>query len=72
VHESVEPPDPPLRLVEDRLHDRLVELVATARETVPENPLTGLIVIADVPAVLTATATLVGLAEMAKSGAAVT
>jgi len=59
-------------LVEERVQDRLVELVVTARETVPENPLTGLIVIADVPAEPTATVTVVGLAAMAKSTAAVT
>jgi hypothetical protein len=59
-------------LVEERAHVRLVELVVTARETVPENPLTGLIMIAEVPAVPTATVTTVALAEIAKSAAAVT
>jgi hypothetical protein len=59
-------------LVEERAHVRLVELVVTARETVPENPLTGLIMIAEVPAVPAGTVTTVELAEMAKSAAAVT
>jgi len=71
VHERVELPDPPLMLVEERAQDRLVELVVTVSETVPENPLTGLIEIADVPAVPMATVTVVGLAAMAKSAAAV-
>jgi hypothetical protein len=72
VQERVELPDPPLMLVEERAQDRLVELVVTASETVPENPLTGLIEIADVPAVPMATVTVVGLAAMAKSAAGVT
>jgi hypothetical protein len=72
VQERVEPPDPPLMLVEEREQERLVELVVTASETVPENPLTGLIVIVDVPAVPTATVTVVGLAAMVKSAAAAT
>jgi hypothetical protein len=59
-------------LVEERVHVRLVELVVAASETVPENPLTGLIIIAELPPVPTATVTLVGFAEMTKSGAAVT
>jgi len=71
VHERVELPDPPLMLFEERAQDRLVELVVTVSETVPENPLTGLIEIADVPAVPMATVTVVGLAAMAKSAAAV-
>jgi len=72
VHDSVEVPDPPLIDVEDRVQVRLVELVVTARVTVPVNPLTGLIVIDDVPATPTETATLIGLAAMVKSGATVT
>jgi hypothetical protein len=56
-------------LVTEREHDRLVELVVVASETVPENPLTGLIVIVDVPAVATATFTAAGLAAMEKSAA---
>jgi hypothetical protein len=67
VHERVELPDPLLMLFEERAHVRFVELVVTARETVPENPLTGLIMIAELPCVPTATVTTVGFAEIAKS-----
>jgi len=70
VQESVEVPDPPEMLVEDKLHERLVELVVTDRATVPAKPLTELIVIIDVPATPVFTVTLVGLAEMLKSGGA--
>jgi hypothetical protein len=59
-------------LVEERAHVRFVEFVVTARETVPENPFTGLIEIAELPAVPTGTVTVVGVAETAKSAAAVT
>ena len=62
LHESVEVPEPPVMAVEDRVHDRLVELVVTASVTVPVNPLTGATVIVDVPATPALTVTLVGLA----------
>jgi hypothetical protein len=58
--------------VEERVQVKLVELVITARETVPENPFRGLIMIAELLAVPTGLVTVVGLAEMAKSAAAVT
>jgi len=61
-----------MTMVEDRAQVRLVELVVTARVTVPANPLMGLVVIDDVPATPTETVTLVGLAAMMKSGAMVT
>jgi len=70
VQESVEVPDPPEMLVEDKLHERLVELVVTDRATVPAKPLTEPIVIIDIPATPVFTVTLVGLAVMLKSGGA--
>ena len=72
VHERVDVPDPPEILVEDRLQDRLVELVVTARLTVPLNPLSGAIVIVEVAATPAFAVTLVGLALIVKSGALVT
>jgi hypothetical protein len=67
VHVKVEVPDPPVMLVELRVHDRLVELVVTARPTVPENAFTGATVIVEVPATPVFTVTLVGLAVIVKS-----
>lgn len=72
LHERVELPDPPVMLVEEREHNRLVELLITVSETVPENPLTGLIVIAEVPAFPRETVSAEGLAAIVKSAAAVT
>ena len=63
MHERVEVPDPPAILVEVRVHDKLVELVVTARATVPANPFTGATVIAEAAATPVFTVTLVGLAE---------
>jgi hypothetical protein len=60
-------PEPPAILFEDRVQDRLVELVVIARVTVPVNPFKGATEIMEVPATLTSTATLVGLADTAKS-----
>lgn len=54
-------------LLEERVHVRLVELVVTASDTVPENTLTGAMVIVDVPCTLTLVGTVVGLAEIVKS-----
>jgi hypothetical protein len=67
VHERVELPDPPVMLVELRVHERFVEFVVTDSVTVPEKPLMGEIVIDDVPATPVFALTLVGLAEIAKS-----
>jgi hypothetical protein len=67
VHESVEVPEPPVILVDDSEHDRLVELVVTARPTVPAKPFTGATVIVEVPATPVLTGTLVGLAVIVKS-----
>jgi hypothetical protein len=60
-------PEPPLTLVEVRVHDRLVELVVTAKVTVPVKPLTGATVTVEVPATPPLTVTLVGLAVTVKS-----
>jgi hypothetical protein len=67
VQVRVEVPDPPVILVELRVQDRFVELVVTARPTVPANPFTGATVIVDVPATPALTVTLVGLAVIVKS-----
>ena len=60
-------PEPPAMLVDESVHDRFVELVVTARVTAFEKPLTGAIVIVDVPGLLTLTETLVWLAVIVKS-----
>jgi hypothetical protein len=62
VHDRVEVPDPPEIVVWDRVHERLVELAATARLTVPVKPSTGATVIVDVPATPTFMVALVGTA----------
>ncbi len=67
LHESIELPEPAEMLVEERLHDRLVELVVTAKLTVPVKPLTGATLVVEVPAMLVFTVTLVGLAPIVKS-----
>jgi hypothetical protein len=67
VQVSVEVPDPPVMLVEDNVHDRLVELVVTARPTVPAKPFNGATVMVEVPATPVLTVTLVGLAVTVKS-----
>jgi len=72
VHDRVDVPDPAAIFVEDRLQERLVELVVTAKVTVPVNPLSGATVIVEVAATLAFAVTLVGLALMVKSGALVT
>jgi len=71
VHDRVTGENGKVSLVGLTLQDRLLELVVTASETVPENlvPVTGRepSMIIDVPATPTAGETLVGLAEMVKS-----
>ena len=54
-------------LVEERLHDRLVEFSPIARATVPAKPFRDDTVIVDTPAAPTLAGTLVGLAVIAKS-----
>jgi hypothetical protein len=63
VHDRAEVPEPPAIEVADRVHDRFVELVVTARVTVAAKPLRGATVIVEVPATPAFTVTLVGLAE---------
>jgi len=60
MQDRVEVPEVPVMLVDDSVQDRLVELVVTARLTVPPAGL--LTVIIDVPAVPALTVTLVRLA----------
>ena len=67
--DSVEVPEPPGMLVEDRVQMRLVELVVTARVTVPVKPFTGATVIVEVPVTPAFTVTLVVLALTVKSWA---
>jgi hypothetical protein len=55
-----------------RLQERLVELVVTVRVTVPVKPFSVAMVIVELPVAPALTVTLVGFAEMEKSGAAVT
>ncbi len=66
LQDRVEVPDP-VMAVGTRVTERLVELVVAARLTVPAKPLTGLIVMVDVPDMPAFTVTLVGLAVMVKS-----
>jgi len=68
LHDRDEVPDPPVTLVGVRAQVRppVGDMVAVSA-TVPVNPLTGAIVIVEVPAWLTLTATLVGLAAIVKS-----
>jgi len=67
VHERIELPDFPEMVVWLRVHARLVELVVTARATVPANPLRGVTVIVELPAEPEFTAMLVGFAFRVKS-----
>ena len=67
VQDRVEVPEP-LTLLGDRVHRiPLGGVLAVVKPTSPTNPLTEVIVIVDVPAWLTLTLTLVGLAAIAKS-----
>jgi len=68
VQDSVDVPDPPVTLVGVNVHAELSEV----RATVPVKPFTGETVTVEVPAVLMAIVTLVGLAAMVKSGRPVT
>jgi len=51
VHDSVDVPEPPVMLVEDRVQVRLAEFVVTVRETVSVKPFTELTFTVEVPAV---------------------
>jgi len=70
VQERVDVPEPPVMLFEERVHDRFVELVVTARETVPLKPFKPDTAMADVPLTPKFTFTVAGLAVIVKSGAA--
>jgi len=65
--DRVDVPEPPAMLVDESVHDRLVEFVVTARVTVPAKPFTGATVIVDVPVTPAFTVTLVALAVTVKS-----
>jgi hypothetical protein len=71
LQERVDVPEPPVMLVEERVHDRLAELLVTERLTVPEKPFRDEMVMMEVPVRPCETVTLVGLADIAKSGMAV-
>ncbi len=66
-HDSVKVPEPPAMLIDESVHDKFVELVVTARVTVPVKLLTGATDIVEVPATPVLTLTLVGFAETVKS-----
>jgi hypothetical protein len=66
VHDRVEVPEPAM-LVGVRVHDRLVELLATDRVTVPVKLLRAPTVTFDVPATPALVVMLVGLEEIVKS-----
>ena len=65
--DSVDVPEPPVMLVAERVQDRFVEFVVTARATVPVKPFTGATVIIEVPATPAFTVMLVVLAVTVKS-----
>lgn len=67
VHESVEVPDA-VMVVGVRVHAALL----ADRLTTPVNPLIAVTVMVEVPAAPTLTVTLVGLADIVKSGAGLT
>jgi hypothetical protein len=67
VHDRVEVPDPPVMDLAVKVHDRLVELVVTARVTVPVNPFNGATVTLEMLATPAFTVALVGLAARVKS-----
>ena len=60
-------PEPPAIELDDRLHERLVELVVTERATAPVNPLSGATVIVEMAETLTLVETLLGFAVTVKS-----
>jgi len=63
----VEDPEPPVIVVALRVQTRLVEFVVAASVTLVLKPLTGVMEMLDVPAALTVTETVVGLAVCLKS-----
>jgi hypothetical protein len=71
VHESVELPEPPVIVVGDRLHDRLVEFSLTVSATVPVKKFTGETVMVEMAVAPVFAVTLVRSADIVKSGVAV-
>ena len=71
-HDRVDEPDPPVMLVGLRVHVRPAGETAEARATVPVKPLIGATVMVDVAVAPERIVTLVGLAAIEKSCAAVT
>jgi hypothetical protein len=67
VQERVEVPEPPTIELDDRLHERLVELVVTARATAPVNSLREATVIVEMLETPTLVETLLGFAVTVKS-----
>jgi hypothetical protein len=68
LQDRVEEPEPPLMVVDESVHERLVEFVVTVRLTVPVKLFRGAIVTVDVPVTPALTGTLVGLDDIVKSG----
>ena len=68
----MEVPGPPMIVVEERLHDRPVELVVTARVTVPVKPFWGIAVIVELPATPALLVTAGGSAARVNAGRFVT
>jgi len=65
--DSVEVPDPPMILLDDRLQTRLVELVRKVRARVWLYPVTGATVIVEIPGTFVRTVIVFGLAETTTS-----
>ena len=68
VHDRVDDPEPPAIVLDESVHDRLVELVVTVRVTVPVKVFRGATVTVEVPLTPALMVTVVGLDEMTKSG----
>jgi len=69
VQDSVEVPEPPVMLVGVKLQVRpVLGEIELVRSTVPVSPFRGATVIVEVPELPSAKVTLVGLAEIVKSG----
>jgi len=68
LQDRVTEPEAPVMLVDDSLHERLVELVVADRLTVPVKPFRGATLIVEAPPTPALKVMLVGLEEMVKSG----
>jgi hypothetical protein len=66
--DRVELPEPPVIVVGESVQTRFVELVVTESVTVPLKPFAGATVIVELPVPVESTVTVVGLADMVKSG----